>query len=248
MTEALTPFNLDNYARQEFKTPGEVATLELVSRVCGLGPQSLVLEVASGTGEAACILAERHGCRVLGLDVHRSSLRYATAKARHRRLRSLVAFAWADGRRLPASSRRFDLALCLGSPAIVGLPEAWCEMRRVVRPGSLLVMSDAVLAQRAPATVRAHWPQWAENSLPFRAYREGLEKEGLTVELAEILPTSAWDKYHAPMLSLIDEVRRYRIGDPAALEWADRNEAGIRTEQAMLPYIAYAHFMARRSK
>ena len=242
----MPPFDLDIYARQEFKTPGEAATLELVSDRCSLGPQSLVLEVACGKGEAACVLAERHGCRVLGIDGDRSSVRFALAKARHRRLRRLVSFAWGDGRRLPVLDGRFDLTLCMGSPAIVGLPDCWREMRRAVRPGGWLAMSDAVLARRPPAAVRARLPQWAEALLSLRTYRHRLEREGLRVEVAEMLPPSAWEEYHAPMLALIEEVRRYRTGDSEAQAWADRSGTIIRGEQAGLPYLAYAHFLARR--
>lgn len=125
----------DIYARQEFKTPGAWLTLDLASQTCTLGPGSLVLDIAAGKGEAACVLAERHGCRVLAVDLHRSALRFAAAKARHRRQRRLVAAAWADGRRLPVPDDRFDLALCIGAPSIVGIPDCWREMRRAVRPG-----------------------------------------------------------------------------------------------------------------
>jgi len=73
-----------------------------------------------------------------------------------------------------------------------------------------------------------------------------LTRESLRVEQAELLPLSAWEAYYAPMLRLIEEVRRYRAEDPEAQAWAVRNEAILRAEQAVLPYVAYAHLLARR--
>ena len=58
------------YAGAEFLTPGAAETVDLISRTFPLDERSRVLEVAYGTGECAWRLAERHGCRVLGVDMH----------------------------------------------------------------------------------------------------------------------------------------------------------------------------------
>ncbi len=237
--------NLDHYARQAFKTPGAMLTLDLASRVAGLGPGSRVLDVACGNGEASCILAERHGCHALGVDAMLPPLRYAASKAALSSRRRKAAFARGDGERLPARSDAFDLAVCIGSPHLVGVPECWREMRRAVRPGGWLVMSDAVLTAEPPAQ-RERSPEWLPTLLQFDAYLRMLEEEGLEVVFSELMPPSVWQEFHAPMLLLVEEIRRYRPDDPESLAWADDVVRSLGEEERHLPLLAYAHFAARR--
>lgn len=242
MIEAM---NLDQYARQEFKTPGAILTLDLASRVAGLGPGSSVLDVACGTGEASCILAERHGCRALGVDALLPPLRHASSKAGLSSRRRSAAFARGDGERLPVRDGVFDLAVCIGSPHLVGVPECWREMRRAVRPGGWLIMSDAVLTAEPPPGGEGV-PEWLPTLLPFEAYRRMLEDEGLEVVFSELMPRSVWQEFHAPMLSLAEEVRRYRADDTESLAWADGVVNFVREEEEPLGLLAYAQFAARR--
>lgn len=242
MIEAM---NLDHYARQEFKTPGAVLTLDLASGLGGLGPDSWVLDVPCGSGEAACVLAERHGCRVLGVDVLLPGLLYARRKAGLSGRRRTASFVRGDSSHIPVRDAVCDLALSIGSPSLVGVPECWREMRRVVRPGGWLVMSDAVRTAELPARDEP-WPDWLPSLLRFDAYQRMLADEGLEVVVAELMPPSVWQEFHAPMLQLVEEVRRYRADDPDSMAWADGVVRSVRDEEETLPLLAYAHFAARR--
>ena len=72
------------YARQEYMTPAAAETVEMVSETCNPGAGSRILDVASGKGEAACVLSGRHGCRVLCVDVYWPFLRHASPKVLER--------------------------------------------------------------------------------------------------------------------------------------------------------------------
>src|SRR5262249_24512830 len=62
-----------------FHPGGEALTIRL-GELLQLGPDSSVLDVASGQGTSAILLARRFGCRVLGIDYGRT----ATALANER--------------------------------------------------------------------------------------------------------------------------------------------------------------------
>jgi cyclopropane fatty-acyl-phospholipid synthase-like methyltransferase len=64
--------------------PGGLELTEELAELCEIRSGSAVLELACGTGESACFLAERRGARVVGLDGSSRMIRRAEQKARAR--------------------------------------------------------------------------------------------------------------------------------------------------------------------
>src|SRR3954462_3240903 len=82
----------------------------------GLGPQSNVLEVASGSRGPALHLARRHGCRVTGIDVNPYGVATARRATIQAGLTHLVKFKVTDATEpLPFVERKFDALLCIDS-------------------------------------------------------------------------------------------------------------------------------------
>lgn len=84
---------------------------------CGwlaLGPQSHLLEVASGSGGPALFTAVMTGCRVTGVDIHEAGVTAGNAAATERGLADRVRFLCADARnRLPFVNAAFDAVICI---------------------------------------------------------------------------------------------------------------------------------------
>jgi SAM-dependent methyltransferase len=105
---------------------------ELVARV-PIAAGARVLDVASGTGAVARMLAAR--ARVVGVDAWDEMPRLA------RSLVPGVAWAIADLQALPFRAASFDAALCQHGLAFAEEPQrALAEMRRVVRPGGAVAV------------------------------------------------------------------------------------------------------------
>lgn len=97
-----------------------------------------VLDVACGTGFVVCRLREA-SIGAVGLDLSRGMLSVAASKA------GRCGFVQGDGARLPFSDNSLDGALItLALHEVPGpVREAvWSEMKRVVRPGGLLLAMD----------------------------------------------------------------------------------------------------------
>ena len=90
--------------------PGGLELTEELAELCGVRRGSDVLDLACGTGESACFLAERRGARVVGLDGSPRMIRRAEQKARARGLQ--VEFREADAHHLPLPDAAFDVAIC----------------------------------------------------------------------------------------------------------------------------------------
>lgn len=103
------------------------------------GPSVRALDLACGTGDIAFGLAER-GARVTGLDVTVRMLQLARAKMP---ARPPVAFLAGDMMTLPFPDAQFDLVTAgYGLRNVPRLEAAIAEIRRVLRPGGLLLSLD----------------------------------------------------------------------------------------------------------
>jgi len=103
------------------------------------GSATRALDVACGTGDIAFALAER-GARVTGLDLTLRMLQLARAKTPSR---PSVGFTTGDMMALPFGDARFDLVTAgYGLRNVPSLQPAIDEIRRVLRPGGLLLSLD----------------------------------------------------------------------------------------------------------
>jgi SAM-dependent methyltransferase len=101
-------------------------------------PGSEVLDLATGTGEPAILLAQRVGPQghVSGVDLSADLLLIAEKRAQQRGLRNL-SFHQGDAHRLPFPGSSFDLATCrFGVMFFDDVDRALGELRRVLRPAA----------------------------------------------------------------------------------------------------------------
>src|SRR5260221_943147 len=153
----------------------------------------LVVDAGCGVGGTTLYLAERYGCRVVGLNINRLQLAIARRHASARGLTKQVTFRLCDcARELPFPDDSVD--------AIVNI-ESGCHYRdrakfisecaRVLRPGGRLVAQDWMASenlrpadrQRYIAPLEAAWLLWELD--PLSGYRTMLEAAGLRVNVAE---------------------------------------------------------------
>lgn len=120
--------------------PGGLETTRQLAELCGIRRDAAVLDVASGTGESACFLAETFGARVVGLDHSDEMIRRAGAKAAGRGL--AVSFRNADVIHLPFDDAEFDATICECTLCLLDKPRVLGEMARVTRPGGCVGMHD----------------------------------------------------------------------------------------------------------
>lgn len=120
--------------------PGGLETTRELAQLCRIQRDALVLDVASGTGETACFLAETFGARVVGVDRSDEMIRRATEKASARGL--AVTFKTADAANLPFNDSEFDAAICECTLCFLDKPRVLGEMARVVRGGGCVGMHD----------------------------------------------------------------------------------------------------------
>jgi len=163
----------------QFHTRGLLATAEL-AKLAGITAKMSVLDVGSGIGGPARVLAASLGCRVIGVDLSEAfvdAARYLTARTGQS---GQVAFETGDALKLPFSEGRFDVVLLQHvAMNIAHRARLYGEIRRVLKPGGRFATYDVVSKRGEP-----HYPlPWARTPatsflLTEAATREAIEGAG----------------------------------------------------------------------
>jgi arsenite methyltransferase len=169
--------------------PGGDALTRRLAEVSGVRPGWRVLDVASGRGRTARLLASELGAEVIGVELSRESISAARREAEEAGLGELVSFVEGDAEALPVASGAFDAvvcecALCLFS----GKARAVAEMRRALRPGGVVAIADVTAElEDLPASLRgaAALVACIGEALPRDGYPALLRDAGLELVAAE---------------------------------------------------------------
>jgi arsenite methyltransferase len=170
-----------------FHPGGAELTGELASHL-KLTAGSVVLDVASGKGTSAFLLAEKLGCRVIGVDLSEDNIEQSRNEASSRKLNSLVSFQLADAERLPFADASVDAVLC--ECAFCTFPDkrtAAQEFARVLKPAGRVGISDLT---RTAASLPGldgllAWIACIGDAQPLDSYSNWLTSAGFSLILAE---------------------------------------------------------------
>jgi SAM-dependent methyltransferase len=182
--------------------PGGLALTERLGELLGLGPGRRVLDVASGSGTSALLLARRFGCDVVGVDYSADAVAQASRRAEQAGLADRVRFIQGDAERLPLPRADFDAVVC--ECAFCIFPDklaATTEFARVLRPDGRLGLADLTREGPLPEALDSllAWIACLGDARPLAEYRTLLCACGFGEPLVE--------RHDEALMALAGEVR-----------------------------------------
>ena len=233
-------------SRHELQNPTSVEKIRLLGERLGLGSDSHVLDVASGVGGPALLLAETFGCRLTCVERAPEFVAVARERIAAAGLEDRIELVQADAATYELGS--YDAALCIGATFVYGG----------------LVPTLERLSPTAPqvAVGEPYWRAWplppdaerqdepsrtAEDEfLPLAATVERAESTGVRVVSLIASSEEDWDRYESLHWQTLDDWLAQNQDHPQAEEFRARGAAHreryLRWERA---FLGWAIFVCR---
>jgi ubiquinone/menaquinone biosynthesis C-methylase UbiE len=188
--EALAP-------AEEFHTLGRMATIALAD-AAKITASDKVLDVGSGLGGPARMLARRHGCHVTGIDLTPELCEVAKDLTRRVGLSDKVDIQQGNALALPFANSSFDVVWTQHvSMNIADKSKLYAEMRRVCKLGGRLAFFDILAGPLQPLHFPVPWADTQSTSFLATAQetRADVEAAGFAVRIWEDVTKEAADFY-----------------------------------------------------
>lgn len=210
--------------------PGGLALTRRLAGALGLRPGQRVLDVASGPGASARLLAVEFGVAVDGVDLAEPTVSRARATLEGAGLADQVRMHVGDAERraTPLPDAAFDALVCeCAWCTFPDKPAAAAEFARVLRPGGRVGITDVTIGERGlpdELTTMQAWVACIADARTSTAYVELLADAGLVCVHTE--------SHDGALTTMIDQIEArlqlLRMTAPAQLEAAGVDVAAVR--------------------
>jgi SAM-dependent methyltransferase len=192
-------------SEHEIQNPTSAEKVLLLGERLGLGPDSHVLDLASGRGGPALVLAREFGCRLTCVERAPEFLAAARKRIEEAELEGRIELVEADAATLEPR-RRYDAALCLGATFVFDGLVPTLERLRAAAP--LVAVGEPYwrtwplppqpdLPGSSPRTAEADW-------LPLPETVARAESAGVTVVSLIASSEDDWDRYESLHWQILD--------------------------------------------
>lgn len=214
----------------ELQNPTSKEKLLLLGERLGLRPGSRVLDIASGRGGPALVLAQAFGCTIDGIEIRPEFHAAAVERVAEAGLEDLVGFRLADASQetLPESC---DAALCLGASFVWGgLAGTLDALEPVARSGGHVVVGE-------PYWRRLPLPdEYEDRNEPFTTIEGTVDIfESGSLETVSVIASSEddWDRYETLHWSAFE---RWLAANPDHPDAAEIRSRYLREKRKYLRY------------
>ncbi len=184
----------NDIGQQSFITPRYLD--DMIVRL-GIGPDTHLLDVGSGTGGPAVYLASATGCRVSGIEINEVGVEVSRSLIANAGLGDRVTVVQGDAHTMPFADATFDLALSLNVMNVFeDKARVFREVLRVLKPGARWAFLSGTFEmgvedEDARERLRRGYliPQFYDS---LRGYKEKLWAAGFRVEEAVEFVSDFW--------------------------------------------------------
>jgi precorrin-6B methylase 2 len=204
----------------EIQNPTSPEKIRLLGERLRLGPETEVLDVASGKGGPAVILAQEFACRITAVERAPEFVAAARERVAAAGLVDRIQIVEQDAAEADLGRESYDVAMCLGASFVWdGLEGTLAALTPIARDGGVVVVGEP------------YWRRWplpdgigAEGFVPLAETIDRLEAAGLTVETMIVSSEDDWDRYETLHWRAVEEWLAANPGDPDAPEIRDLHE------------------------
>ena len=148
-----------------------------------------VLDIATGTGDLAILMANTSAAKIIGLDISAGMLEVGRKKIEAKKLSDKIELLLADSENMPFADNMFDaITVAFGVRNFEHLEVGLAEILRVLKPGGIFVILETSNPTQFPFKQGYHF--YTKNILPLigKVFSKDDSAYGYLSESASVFP------------------------------------------------------------
>lgn len=126
----------------------------------------VILDIATGTGDLAILLAQTNAEKIIGLDISAGMLEVGKKKVEEKRLSNVIDLVLGDSENMPFEDNYFDaITVGFGVRNFENLEKGFAEILRVLKPDGIFVILETSVPDKFP--YKQGYKFYSKNILPL---------------------------------------------------------------------------------
>lgn len=126
----------------------------------------IILDIATGTGDLAILMAQTNAEKIIGLDISAGMLEVGEKKIAAKNLSNTIEMILADSENMPFEDNHFDaITVAFGVRNFETLEKGLAEILRVLKPNGVFVILETSVPEKTP--YKQGYNFYSKNILPI---------------------------------------------------------------------------------
>ena len=129
----------------------DVKWREKVLKIVSDSKPKIILDIATGTGDLAILMAQSNAEKIIGLDISAGMLEVGRKKIEDKKLSNIIELVLADSENMPFEDNYFDaITVGFGVRNFENLEKGFAEILRVLKPNGVFVILETSVPVKTP--------------------------------------------------------------------------------------------------
>jgi demethylmenaquinone methyltransferase/2-methoxy-6-polyprenyl-1,4-benzoquinol methylase len=149
----------------------------------------IILDIATGTGDLAILMAQTNAEKIIGLDISAGMLEVGKKKVEERKLSNVIDLVLGDSESIPFEDNYFDaITVGFGVRNFENLEKGFAEILRVLKPNGVFVILETSVPDKTP--YKQGYKFYTKNILPVigKLFSKDNSAYGYLSESAAVFP------------------------------------------------------------
>lgn len=126
----------------------------------------VILDIATGTGDLAILMAQTNAEKIIGLDISAGMLEVGKKKIEEKKLSNIIELVLGDSENMPFEDNYFDaITVGFGVRNFENLEKGFAEILRVLKPNGVFVILETSVPDKFP--YKQGYNFYSKNILPL---------------------------------------------------------------------------------
>jgi demethylmenaquinone methyltransferase / 2-methoxy-6-polyprenyl-1,4-benzoquinol methylase len=126
----------------------------------------IILDIATGTGDLAILMAQTNAEKIIGLDISAGMLEVGKKKVEEKKLSNVIELVLGDSENMPFEDNYFDaITVSFGVRNFETLEKGFAEILRVLKPNGVFVILETSVPDKTP--YKQGYNFYSKNILPL---------------------------------------------------------------------------------